>query len=373
MKIGLVSHHAFYEEGGVKTHILNLQKEYKNKGVECKIIAPRRKKTENYGPDTILLGTSFPVTFIGTQADFCVSFWPRSINKVLKREKFDVLHFHNLGLPFSWQILRKSNALNILTFHANLDGSKIIKKFPKILYPIQKIVQKHIYGIIGVAPMVLEYFPNFKKPKIIIPNGINLTRFNPKLLKIKKFQDGKINILFLGRIEERKGLIYLLKAFKILNQKFSNLRLIIVGHGVLKEKCKKYVKENNLKEVCFEGRKKVEEVPPYYVSSDIFVGPSIFGESFGIVLLEAMASKVPVIAFANHGYKGLLKNKKGGILVPPKDYKGLAKQLEILIKDESLRKRMGEMGLKETQEYSWDQIANRVLDFYQLCAKKKKG
>ncbi len=373
MKIGLVSLHAFYEEGGVKTHILNLQKEFKKRGNKCKIIAPRRKRTENYGPDTLLLGTSFPVTLIGTQGDFCLSFNPLSIKKAFQKERFDVLHFHNLGLPFSWQILRESNALNILTFHASLDGSKILKKFPKIFYPIEKIIQKKINGIIGVAPLTLKYFKNFKGPKTVIPNGINLTRFNPKLLKIKKFQDGKINILFLGRIEQRKGLIYLLKAFKILNRKFSNLRLIIVGDGVLRKKCEKYVKENNLKEVCFEGGKKVEQVPPYYVSSDIFVGPSIFGESFGIVLLEAMASKVPVVAFANDGYKGLLKNKKGGVLVPPKDYKSLAKELEVLIKDESLRKRMGKMGLEEAQEYSWDKIAKRVLDFYQLCAKKKKG
>ena len=372
MKIGLISFHAFYEEGGVKTHILNLQKEFKKRGLECKIIVPRRKRTENYGPDTLLLGTSFPVTFLGTQGDFCLSFNPLSIKKALKKERFDVLHFHNIGLPFSWQILRESNALNILTFHASLDGSNLIKNFPQILYPLKRVARR-FDGIIGVSSVAMKHFAGFPEPQKIIPNGIHLNQFNPNNLKINKFLDGKINLLFVNRIEERKGLIYLLKAFKILNKKFSNLRLIVVGDGVLRKKCEKYVKENNLKEVCFEGAKKVEQVPAYYVSSDIFVAPSIFGETFGIVLLEAMASKVSVVAFANHGYKELLKNKKGGVLVPPKDYKGLAKELEVLIRDKSLRKRMGETGLKEAQEYSWDKIANRVLDFYQLCAKKKKG
>jgi len=372
MKIGLVSFHAFYEEGGVKTHILNLQKEFKKRGAECKIIAPRRKRTENYGPDTLLLGTSFPVTFIGTQGDFCLSFYPSSIKKALKKESFDILHFHNIGLPFSWQILKESNALNILTFHASLDGSNLIKNFPQILYPLKRVARR-FDGIIGVSSVAMKHFAGFPQPQKIIPNGIHLNQFNPNNLKINKFLDGKINLLFVNRIEERKGLIYLLKAFKILNKKFSNLRLIVVGDGVLRKKCEKYVKENNLKEICFEGAKKVEQVPAYYVSSDIFVGPSIFGESFGIVLLEAMASKIPVVAFANHGYKELLKNKKGGILVPSRDYKGLAKELEVLIKDKALRKKMGKIGLEEAQEYSWDKIANKVLDFYELCQKNKRG
>jgi len=372
MKVGLVSFHSFFHPGGVKTHILNLKKELKKKGIECKIIVPRRKITEDYGSDILLLGTSFPVTFAGTQADFCISFNPSSIEKALEKEKFDVLHFHNFGVPLAWQILEASQALNILTFHANLEGNKLLKNFPQLLYPFRKTIQWKIDGIIGVAPLILKYFKNFKGPKKVIPNGIDLDNFYPKVPKIKKFLDNKINILFIGRIEERKGLIYLLKAFKILEKKFPNLRLIIVGEGELRENCENFTKKNNLKEVFFEGEKRGKEVPPYYTTSDIFVSPAIFGESFGLVLLEAMASRVPVVAFANQGYQELLKEKKGAFLVPPKNYKALAKKIEVLIKNPQLRKEMGQKGIKEAQEYSWSKISDRVLDFYQLCREAKK-
>jgi phosphatidylinositol alpha-mannosyltransferase len=350
---------------------LNLQKEFKKKGIECKIIAPRRSRKEDYGPDVLLLGTSFPITSIGTQGDLCVGFNPFSIKKALNEEIFDVLHFHNMGLPLSLQILEESKSLNILTFHANLDGinSKKGSLASNFIYPLQKIAQNHLDGIIGVAPMTLEPFKDFSGPKEVIPNGINLDQFNPQNHKIERFLDGKINILFLSRIEERKGLIYLLKAFQILNKEFSNLRLIIVGEGDLRRECEKFVKDNKLSEVCFEGQQKSELIPSYYATADIYVAPSIFGESFGIVLLEAMATGKPIVAFANRGYEGLLTGKKGGVLVPPKDYEAMAKELKTLIKDEKLRKIMGEHGIKEAQDYSWSKIAQRVLDFYDLSSK----
>ena len=103
------------------------------------------------------------------------------------------------------------------------------------------------------------------------------------------------------------------------------------------------------------------------------MSPAIYGESFGIVLVEAMACGIPVVAFANEGYKEVLKKGKGErFLVKPKDYKTLAKKLEILIKNKELRKEMGEWGQIEAKKYSWPKIADQVLDFYELCRKNKQ-
>jgi len=145
-----------------------------------------------------------------------------------------------------------------------------------------------------------------------------------------------------------------------------------VGEGELKEYCQNYVKENNLKEVCFEGQITGPKLPSYYRTCDIYCSPAIYGESFGIVLIEAMASNVPVVAFANEGYQQVLKGKGSKFLVKPRDYKTLAEKLEILIKNPQLRKEMGEWGQTEAQKYSWPRIADRVLDFYELCQKKKQ-
>lgn len=373
MKVGLVSFHTFSQPGGVKNHILGLYKEFKKRGIEVKIIVPRRKKNEDYGDDVILLGTSFPIKFTGSQADFCVNFNHLAVKKILDRENFDILHFHNFGFPSTFQILMHSKALNIFTLHANLEDSQILTAFPSIFGVIGQIAKWKADGIISVTPFNLKPFNNYRGPKIVIPNGVDLREFNPEIPKIERFNDDKINILFVGRIEERKGLIYLLKSYKTLIKKFPNLRLIVVGDGDLKKDCQKWARSNKLKNVYFEGERTGSELPPYYATCDIFVSPAVFGESFGIVLLEAMASGKPVVAFANKGYKEFLKNKRGGFLAKPRDWRDLAKKIEILIQNESLRKKMGERAKLEAQNYSWEKIASATLDFYKLCKKQKSG
>jgi len=375
MRIGLISFHSFFQPGGVKRHVFGLHKELQRRGIYSKIIAPRRKRSEDYGKNVILLGTSFPIPFSGAISDFAINFNPLAVERTLEKEKFDILHFHNFGLPSTLQILASpatSETLNILTFHANIKGSKFLKRFPFFLKFAERIAQWKFDGIIGVAPLNLEPFKKYSGPKIVIPNGIDLEKFNPHLPKIRKFLDDKINILFLGRIEERKGLIYLLKAYEILTKKFSNLRLIIVGEGPLRNDLENWVKINKLTNVIFEGEISESKVLSYYSTCDIFCSPAIFGESFGLVLVEAMACGKPVVAFANEGYQQVLKGKGAKFLAKPRDYKTLAKKLEILIKNPKLRKEMGEWGQTEAQKYSWPQIAEKVLNFYRLCKKEKQ-
>lgn len=390
MKVGFVSHHSFLKPGGVKAHILSLKEEFEKRGIETKIIIPRRKKSEKYGSDIIFLGRSTPILFKGTEADFSFALNLEKISKVLKKEKFDILHFHNFGV-LGYQILGESKSLNILTIHTGYKKSeilednnfskmalkekaKIFKKFSSL--PINCLiekVEKRMDGVIAVSPSGLEFCEGYSGPKTVIPNGVDLKKFNPKVKKIEKFQNSPfINILFLGRIEERKGLIYLLKAYKILERKFKNLRLIIVGDGPLKGSCKKFVRDNNLKNVIFEREMPFQKVPFYFATADIFVSPAIFGESFGIVLLEAMASGCPVVAFGNEGYKRVMQGKYKDFLAEPKDFISLAEKIEILIKSPRKRKEMREFGLKLAKEYSWPKIADRILAFYEACQKNRK-
>jgi phosphatidylinositol alpha-mannosyltransferase len=164
----------------------------------------------------------------------------------------------------------------------------------------------------------------------------------------------------------------ILEKNSLLKQKHGGIRLIIIGEGDLKTQCQNFVKKHNLKEVYFEGEKTGQELVSYLNSSDIFCAPSIYGESFGIVLLEAMACNLPVVAFANEGYKSILAGTRGEkFLVQPKDYRDLAKKLEVLIENENLRKEMGKWGMEEAKKYSWDKIANQIVNFYQFCQKEK--
>jgi len=377
MKVGFISNHSFLRPGGVKSHILALSEQFQKLGIKTKIIIPRKKKSEKYNKDIIFLGRAIPIDFNGTEADLSFTLNYKKIKKILEKEKFDVLHFHNFGL-LSWQILRKSKSLNIVTIHTGYSKKEIENPFSKIkfqrkrekilgLLPILfslennflsfiiKKIRKKVDGLIftsKVAEKSAMTFGPFPMPKKIIPNGVDIKRFSKKETKIERFSnDDYLNILYLGRIEERKGLIYLLKAFKILKNKFNNLRLIIVGDGSLRKKAEKFTREQKLENVFFEGQVSNDMVPRYFQTADIFVSPAFFGESFGIVLLEAIASGCPVVAFSNEGYKTVMEGEYKKFLAKNKDYIDLAKKIEIFIKSKKERERMKKFGLRLAKKY----------------------
>lgn len=366
MKIGFVSPHTFSYPGGVQKHIKNLASEFEKRGHSVKFIFPREEIPQKKDKNTILFGGSFYISANASKTNISLAINEISISRRLKKEKFDLLHFQNFGVFLPWQVLDNSKSLNILTMHANPDGSRLFKLFPDFFNIFNDYILPKFDGLIGVSEVALKNI-NFNGPKTIIPNGIDTNTFKPNVEKITKFDQKKINLLFVGRLEKRKGLIYLLKAFKLLQGDKLPVRLIIVGDGPKKREAKEFIKDNNLKDIFFEGQITDDKIlAKYYNSADICVFPSIYGESFGIVLLEAMACGKPVVAFANEGYKCTLKNTKGEkFLVKPKDHKELAEKLEFLIENPKKRKEMGQWGIGEAQKYNWPQIASKTLEFYQ--------
>ena len=143
------------------------------------------------------------------------------------------------------------------------------------------------------------------------------------------------------------------------------MRLIIVGPGTrFRKKYEKYVRRRGLSDVVFVGLVSYDELPRYYKTADIFCSPAIGGESFGIILLEAMAVGRPIVATNIEGYASVITHGREGLLVPPKDDKELARALLSLISDEPLRRRMGAQGMLTAQGYDWVRVARRVLDYY---------
>lgn len=378
MKIGFVSAHPFTYPGGVQTHTLALKEEFEDRGHSIKLIFPREEFPQKKDKDTILLGGAFYVSSNASKANISFQVTPLVIKRMLKKENFDILHFQNLGLFLPIQVLDASNSLkekgkkmlNILTLHAFWDASKIFRDWAFLIDVLNKNILPKFDGVIAVSSPVLSQI-KYNGPIEIIPNGINLEIFHPKGKTIKKFSDGKVNILFVGRIEKRKGLIYLLEAFNILRKKHKNIRLIIVGDGERKDKMERLVKKKRIPDVFFEGNVSNVNLPKYYRTADICCFPSVYGEAFGIVLLEAMATAKPVVAFANKGYREVLKADGAEFLSRPKDFNELSKKIEVLVKNKNLRKKMGEWGRREAKKYSWTKVADRTLNFYDKVLKSK--
>ena len=373
LKIAFVSAYPFGVNGGVQDNIRNsariLSEEF---GQQVIIVAPRYGQGEETG-NLIYLGQGrrVPFNFEGTTAIVGFPRAPKEEVKKVLEERPDVFHLHEpeVSLP-SLQLLSSSEApLNVATFHSVKKGVLIYYLF-KILIPrYGPKLDARIAVSQAAQEFVSRYFPGEYQ---IIPNGVDTSRFRPDIPKVERFKDGKLNILYVGRLEERKGVGHLIEAFAKLRQDRDDIRLIIVGGGPLEAKLRKQVESQKVADVCFQEQVPSCDLPGYYATADICSFPSRYGESFGIVLLEAMASGKPVIAGDNSGYRQLVEHGHNGFLITPTDYPQFAFHLEKLLDRETLRSQMGENGRRTAMNYDWKVVCKQLLDLYQTKLRDKK-
>jgi phosphatidylinositol alpha-mannosyltransferase len=379
LKIGLFSAHSFATPGGVQRHIVALYSEFQKRGHQVKILAPGKSKPEGVpSEDFIPIGISGRIPGNGTTTDITIMLRKKEVEQI-QREKFDILHFHNLAWGFvPFQISSDRHGIRILTLHASQEGSLVLTFFPPLKMLLQGLYGGKFDGVIGVSPVAFETFRAFYDgPTRLIPNGIDLQHFSPDGPKIPKLStDGNENLLFVGRFEPRKGLIYLLKAYELVKKRRDNARLIIVGDGEEREEAEYFIQSRDLRDVSFEGFTSEELLPAYYRTAKVFCAPALYGESFGMVLLEAMACGTPIAGFSNPGYawvmKGHEKKTHVPLLVPPKDYRGLAKKIELLLDRPKIYESARTWGLARCKEFAWPRIADEILQFYADVRKSKK-
>ncbi len=367
MKIALVSPYDFAYPGGVVNHISCLEQQFTRLGHDVKIIAPASKAVYTLGDRFIHIGTPRPIPVSGSIARVTVSVRLESqVKEVFEREKFDICHLHEPLMPtLCTTVLRLKHTPMVGTFHASGGKPWYTMFSPVMKWYLDRWFRK-LDGRIAVSKIALDYVKAFFPAEYaVIPNGIDTHHFNNHASAIEKFKDGKLNILFVGRFEKRKGFDYLLNSYKLVKQEIPDCRLIAVGPGVrLRNKYEKRVRKNGLNDVVFTGYAPYSDLPKYYTTADVVCFPATGRESFGIVLLEAMSVGKPVIASAIDGYSSVLTDGVEGIAVPPMDSVKLAEAILKLGTDEKLRKQMGDRGKPKAVQYDWSNIARQVLDFY---------
>jgi phosphatidyl-myo-inositol alpha-mannosyltransferase len=368
MKIALVSPYDFSYPGGVVRHIISLENHFTRMGHSVKIIAPASKPVEDFGDRFIAIGKPRPIPTSGSIARITISLnLTEKVKQVLKDGNFDIIHLHEpLAPTLCTTVLRLSRTVNVGTFHAS--ESRPSYRWTKLVFMsgLYKKWFRRLNGRIAVSKPARDfanrYFPCSYE---IIPNGIEMERYNPAVPPLPQFKDGKTNILFVGRLEKRKGLEYLLKAYRLVKPDNPDCRLIIVGPGTrLRGKYMKMVSEANLEDVVFVGGVDEYEKTRYYSTADIFCAPATGHESFGIVLLEAMATGKPVVASNIPGYASVITDGVEGLLVPPKQEVPLAQAISRLIRNKALGQEMGHRGMLKADNYSWEKVASRVMDYY---------
>jgi phosphatidylinositol alpha-mannosyltransferase len=375
VKIGFVSPYDWSFEGGVRSHITQLAAELERMGHTTGIITSATgEKGRRREPKVEKLGWAMPIPWNGSIARIAVSpLLARQTRAVLEREQFDVIHLHEPlapALPLTTlHVLKGLNTVSVGTFHAFAPNNLV--SMPRLSYASGRVVLRRYFnrldGHIAVSPAAYQfasrYFPGHYQ---IIPNGVDLHRFSVQAEALPQFADGKLNILYLGRIEPRKGLKYLVQAIPQIRARYPQTRFIIGSDGPQRSHYEKLVRRHGWPDVVFTGRVPDEELPRYYASCDLFCAPSTGSESQGVVLLEAMASSKPVVASNIDGYRDVIRNEADGFLVAPRNSEALAGAICRLLGDMTLRRTMGTSGREHAGEFSWPRIANRIVDYYQV-------
>ncbi len=371
MKVALVSPYDYNVPGGVGKHIAALTVQFRAAGHEVRIIAPGASDSLVEDRDGVYrIGRVTPVPGNGSVARITLSVpfasgLSRRVRLVLAAEHFDVIHIHEPlmpSLPVAVLLAGASGAVRVGTFHAFRES------YYGYYYgrPVLRRLINRLDGRIAVSRAAFEfvsrYFPGAYS---IIPNGVDLHLFNDAVEPFERYRDGRPTVLFVGRIEKRKGLAYLIRAYQELRVDIPDVRILVVGRsGRAGRAYQRYVRARGLTGIEFVGEVSAADLPRYYQSCDVFCAPAISGESFGMVLLEAMALGKPVVATAIDGYRQVLQDGVQGRLVAPRDASGLAVALRDLILSPTDRRRYGAHGKVTAAAYSWERVSARLLQFY---------
>jgi phosphatidyl-myo-inositol alpha-mannosyltransferase len=376
MKIALVCpFNMFDRPGGVPQVITHLYEHLKKRGHEVKIITQRPSSFKGNVPeDYVLFGITrtFKTNGLGTEGNWGMPSDGNEIAAYFKQENFDVVNVHEPWIPWlAWQIVRNSHSVYVATFHANLIDTPGGKVWTSNLFtPIGRPFVEKMHLLTATSPAsaaALLSMADMKRPhdRMMVENlrylpcGVELSYFKP----IKKRQPlsgaGTKTIVYIGRIEKRKGVEYLIEAFAELVQKLPEARLIIAGQGVQAQKLKQYVRDEGIPHITFAGYVSDAERLRLLQNADLACFPSTQGEGFGIVLLEAMACGTPLLAGNNLGYVNVMKGHGRVGLVDPMATKDFANRLEVFLTDEEQRKMMISWALSEVKQYDYAKIADQ--------------
>jgi len=365
VKVGLVSPYDFASPGGVTDHVRHLARQLRRLDHQVRIFAPSSRADVDFdSAEFYRIGSPIALPVNDSVARITLSFHLADrVSAIVERERFDVLHFHEPLMPaLPITMLRMSRTANVGTFHAFAKSNIGYLYGRPILEPYLAHLDRGIAVSEPAKAFVNRYFPDF--PLRVIPNGIDISVFHPGHPPIRHLRDDRVNILFVGRLEKRKGLGYLLRAYEFMKPRVPNTRLIVVGDGPLRNSVESYISRHRLPDVVMAGYVPDAVLPRYYCSADIFCAPATGAESFGIVLLEAMASGLPVVATEIDGYMSVLEPGLDSLTVSPKGSAELGAALVILARDDHLRKRMGDYGLEKAHQYAWEEVASQVLEVY---------
>lgn len=369
MKIGFALDDSLDTTDGVQQYVLLLGKWLSGKGHEVHYLVGESYRSDL--PNIHSLSKNFKVRFNKNRLTVPLPTSKIKLTKLLNKEKFDVLH---IQMPFSPFLVGK--IIKFAPKTTKIIGTFHIAPFSRRVTIGTKMLAKTTSGnikkfdkFISVSDVAQSFaLETFNVSSSVIPNAVDLTKYKPIKQKTKKY-----DIIFVGRLVKRKGCINLLKALSITKKqmKLPHLKIAIVGDGPENSKLKKYVEANGLKDWCqFFGYVKESEKIELLQSSKIAVFPAIGGESFGIVLIEAMASGLLVLAGNNPGYNSVM-SASSKTLFPVENYQQLSDLILKALCDQKFYMQEFNKQQKIVKNFDVENVGSDIMRVYLTLVKGK--
>jgi phosphatidylinositol alpha-mannosyltransferase len=374
MKIGFVLDDSLDKADGVQQYILTLGRWYTTLGHQVHYLVGQTRRTDI--PHVHSLSHNLSVRFNQNRMSTPFPASGRKIQKLLDTEQFDVLHVQVPYSPFlAAKIIKRAPALTAIigTFHV-VPFSRLQSLSARLLGLYLFHNSRRFDKLVGASRPAAKFArKTFHIKAPVVTNTVDTALFSGGK-KMTKYDDGKINIVFLGRLVERKGCQQLLEALSLLHDKhqLGNVRVIICGKGPLLPSLEAYVETHHLGSIVhFVGFINEADKPDYLASAHLAVFPSLGGECFGIVLIEAMAGGSEVVLGGdNIGYRSVL-GARPDQLFDPLNSVAFAATLKHFILSGQARKRAQRWQLNDVKQYDVVAVGKQLLDIYEAMIAKR--
>lgn len=375
MKVALVCPYDWTRPGGVQAHVAALASRLAARH-DVAVFAPHRDGQASavvsaaVGSAAVVdVGRPVPVTYNRSIA--AVALAPAAAVRTvrgLRRFAPDVTHIHEPLSPLvSVAAAIRGRGPLVATFHAWSDSDRVYR----MIAPVGHRIVNRLDVRIAVSPAAQAYagqalglpFQQFR----VIPNGVDVDRFASAEPLPELTDPTRPLLLFVGRLEPRKGLDVLIRAFLRVRAALPRVRLCVVGDGRQRQRCQDMIPESIRHDVRFVGRVSEEDKPRYFASAQLYVAPNTGAESFGIVLAEAMAAGVPVVASDIPGFRPVVRDGRAGRLVPPGDAPALAEAISTLLGTAALRRALATEGRRRVAELDWATVSTQIEEVYDVA------
>ncbi len=366
MRIGIVTQSYYPRYGGVTEHVHALAVELRKRGHVVTIITSRFRKGET-GDTTHIrrVGYNILVPFNRAFVDCTVGFTLKGeLKKAFRELDLDLVHVHCPTAPtLPVMAIQVCDRPTVGTFHSTGGRTAMQDLFKPVLDRVVARLDARI-AVSTTAQATAElYYPGTYE---VIPNGVDVERFHPLIAPFPQWRDpAYVNLLFVGRLDPRKGVQDLIAAMpEVVERTDGRARLLVVGDSYLRPQIEAQVSEAARRHVHFLGHVPSSELPRWYATGDIFCSPATGNESFGIVLVEAMAAGRALVCSDIPGYRTVVTPNVNAACFPPGDVRSLARTLVNLIDDTDRRGRLAEAGRQRALEFAWPRVVDRIEAVY---------